>query len=90
MEKTALQVRVNSETKKAAAKTYENLGLTLSDAVNVFLTMSVKVGGFPFDVKSPAIDDNALWQSGVPMDEAMQSAGITMDDVKGWEDTEIE
>ncbi len=54
MSKTQLQLRVDEETKKDASAVYQDLGLTLSDAVNVFLKKSISAGGFPFDVrKSP-------------------------------------
>ena len=54
MNKTQLQLRVDEEIKKKASAIYQDLGLSLSDAVNVFLRKSISAGGFPFDVrKSP-------------------------------------
>ena len=49
--KTQLQLRIDENTKKEASDLYQDLGLTLSDAVNVFLKRSVSVGGFPFEVR---------------------------------------
>ncbi len=49
--KTQLQLRVDENIKKSAMDIYQDLGLTLSDAVNVFLKKSISVGGFPFDVR---------------------------------------
>lgn len=48
-----LNVRVNKQQKEAAEKIFKELGLTLSDAVNVFLNQAIRRNGFPFDVKIP-------------------------------------
>ena len=44
--------RTNAKTKEAAAKVYARWGLSLSDAINVFLVKSVEVGGLPFPMRS--------------------------------------
>ena len=44
--------RTNAKTKEAAAKVYARWGLSLSDAINVFLVKSVEVGGLPFSMRS--------------------------------------
>lgn len=49
--KTQLELRVDDDIQKNASAVYQDLGLTLSDAVNVFLKKSVLAGGFPFDVR---------------------------------------
>ena len=46
--------RTNGETKARAAEIYARWGLSLSDAINVFLVKSVEVGGLPFDMKTEA------------------------------------
>lgn len=43
--------RTNAKTKEAAAKVYARWGLSLSDAINVFLVKSVEVGGLPFSMR---------------------------------------
>ncbi len=48
-----LNVRVNKQQKEAAEKIFKELGLTLSDAVNVFLNQTILQAGFPFEVKIP-------------------------------------
>ena len=45
--------RTNAKTKEAAAKIYARWGLSLSDAINVFLVKSVEVGGLPFSFRAP-------------------------------------
>jgi DNA-damage-inducible protein J len=49
--KTPLQLRVDDNVKKDASDLFSDLGLSLSDAVNVFLKKAVVEGGFPFEVK---------------------------------------
>jgi DNA-damage-inducible protein J len=49
-----LHIRVNENVKSGAESTLEMLGLSISDAVNMFLCQVNLVGGLPFDVKLPA------------------------------------
>ena len=54
MARTAnINVRTEPQTKSGAEAIYSNFGLSLSDAINVFLNMSIIEGGFPFSVKQP-------------------------------------
>lgn len=54
MARTAnINVRTEPQTKSDAEAVYSNFGLSLSDAINVFLNMSIIEGGFPFSVKQP-------------------------------------
>ena len=49
MARTAnINVRTEPQTKSGAEAIYSNFGLSLSDAINVFLNMSIIEGGFPF------------------------------------------
>ena len=54
MVKTAnLSIRIDPQTKKGAEKLFSNFGITISDAVNIFLRQSLMVGGLPFEMKPP-------------------------------------
>ena len=54
MARTAnINVRTEPDTKADAEAIYSSFGLSLSDAINVFLNMSIMEGGFPFSVKQP-------------------------------------
>jgi len=49
--KTAtFRMRMNPQTKEQAEQLFENCGLTLTDAVNIFLRQSINAGGLPFKV----------------------------------------
>lgn len=49
-----LHIRVNETVKENAEETLELLGISISEAVNMFLCQVNLTGGLPFDVKLPA------------------------------------
>ena len=48
---TNFSVRMDSSVKKQCEALYGELGINLTTAINVFLRQSLRVGGFPFDVR---------------------------------------
>lgn len=48
---TNFSVRMDSDIKKQCETLYGELGVNLTTAINVFLRQSLRVGGFPFDVR---------------------------------------
>ena len=48
---TNFTVRMDSNIKKQCEALYGELGLNLTTAINVFLRQSLRVGGFPFDIR---------------------------------------
>ena len=48
---TNFSVRMDSDIKKQCETLYNELGVNLTTAINVFLRQSLRVGGFPFDVR---------------------------------------
>ena len=54
MIKTAnLNIRIDPQTKKGAEQLFSSFGITISDAVNIFLRQSLMEGGLPFEMKQP-------------------------------------
>ena len=49
-------IRLDPAIKTKAEETYAEFGLNLSEAINVFLHMSIKWAGFPFDVRNPKLN----------------------------------
>jgi len=49
-----LHIRVNEQVKSTAEETLDMLGITISEAVNMFLCQVNLTGGLPFEVKLPA------------------------------------
>lgn len=48
---TNFSVRMDSEIKKQCENLFGELGMNLTTAINVFLRQSLRVGGFPFEVR---------------------------------------
>lgn len=48
-----LNIRIDPTTKQEAEQLFSSFGLTVTDAVNVFLNQSLMEGGFPFEIKRP-------------------------------------
>ena len=72
------QVRIDADIKKQATDLFNNLGLDMSGAVNLFLHQCVLKGGLPFRVEMPRYSQRTL----DAMDEARR---ISHDpDVKGY------
>ena len=54
MTKTAnLNIRIDPQTKQGAEELFSTFGITISDAVTIFLRQSLMVGGLPFEMKQP-------------------------------------
>ena len=61
MAKTAnINIRVEPEVKSAVAGIFSHFGLTIADAVNIFLHKSMIVNGLPFDMTLPKYNDETL------------------------------
>lgn len=52
----AINMRVEPEVKSQAESLFSSLGLTLTDAINIFLHKSIDEGGIPFDVRRSRFD----------------------------------
>lgn len=53
-----VKIRTTAQIKADAAAIYARWGISLSDAINIFLAKSIEVGGFPFDMRpeTPTFD----------------------------------
>ena len=56
MKTTTITTRVDPELKVEATATFDAFGITLSEAISIFLHKAVQVGGLPFDVRQPRYD----------------------------------
>jgi DNA-damage-inducible protein J len=57
---TNYNIRLDPVIKAKAEATYADFGLNLSEAINVFLHMSIHSRGFPFDVRNPRMKTETL------------------------------
>lgn len=78
------QIRIEENTKKQAVELLEDLGINLSDAVNIFLRQVILQKGIPFEVKYP----EDMYEFRPEVIEAMEEAKrISRDpNVKGYTD----
>ena len=53
-------IRLDPSIKTRAEQTFAEFGLNLSEAINVFLHMSIKRHGFPFEVREPKLNSDTL------------------------------
>jgi len=74
MAKTAsLNIRIDPETKAGAENLYSSFGITVTDAVNMFLRQSLLVGGLPFELRHPRY--NAETEAAIRECEEMLASG---------------
>ena len=51
-----IRFRINPEIKKRAEDVYAKNGLTLTQALNIFIQQSINAGGFPFQVNEENVE----------------------------------
>lgn len=61
MSKTdTLHIRVEPRVKQQAEETLNELGLSIADAINVFLTQIILNDGIPFEIKKPKFNKDTI------------------------------
>ncbi len=66
MAKIPTQIRIDSNVKAKANTLFNELGMDMSSAVNIFLRQCILRGGLPFNVEIPDYNEETL----MAMDEA--------------------
>lgn len=78
MARTPTQIRIDADIKKQATALFNELGLDMSSAVNLFLHQCVLRGGLPFNIEMPNYSQRTL-------DAMNEARRISRDpDVKGY------
>ena len=73
MNKTSMiHIRVQPEVKKEAEEILKNLGMTTTEAVNIYLKQIILNCGLPFSVRTPKFSDEML-ESIAEADEMMKN-----------------
>ena len=57
---STIQFRTDDVTKVQSAAIFKQLGITMSDAINMFLRQSILHGGLPFELKIPKYNEVTL------------------------------
>ena len=85
MAKTAtINVRVDPGVKANAESTFSHFGITLSDAINIFLHQSIMEGGLPFEMKRPNTQTDkaiAYARQGIGLSRGFSSIADLMEDL---------
>lgn len=85
MGSTNLNIRTDKEIKLAAERIFEELGLNMTTAVNIFLRQAIRENGIPFDLKlnTPNEATIAAIEEGRRLAYDKSAVGYTnMDDLK--------
>lgn len=90
MSKTAnINLRVDPELKSEVEKLYRSFGISVTEAINMFLHVSLLHGGLPFDLRQPrynaqtkaAMEEARLIASGKIKAKHFSSAEVMMNDI---------
>ena len=55
-----LHIRIESKVKQKAEETLNELGLSIADAVNVFLKQVILNDGIPFEIRKPKLNKETI------------------------------
>jgi DNA-damage-inducible protein J len=80
-----LNLRIEPEVKASAEELFGSFGLTVTDAVNVFLRQSIMRGGFPFEVvrhKPNAATQAAIAEAEVLLNDPNAKSFRSMDELR--------
>ncbi len=55
-----IQFRIDEATKAQSNAIFKHLGITMSDAINMFLRQSILRGGLPFELTIPRYNETTL------------------------------
>ncbi len=79
MAKTAnINLRIDPQTKAQAEALFSSFGISVTDAINIFLNTSIMQGGFPFQIKQPRYNretELAILEARKIMDGSIDSKG---------------
>ncbi|MDR0960517.1 MAG: type II toxin-antitoxin system RelB/DinJ family antitoxin [Propionibacteriaceae bacterium] len=81
MKTATLSMRIDPEVKAAAEELFSDFGLSMSDAVTIFLHQAILEEGLPFEVRRPERRRKATEESGeeeaTPVAHVVETSGLT-------------
>lgn len=81
MAKTSnLNIRIDPDIKEQAEQLFSQFGITITDAINMFLYQSLNYGGIPFELKTDK--PNAFTLSAMKEADEITKSGQSPDDVE--------
>lgn len=85
MDSTNLNIRTDKDVKLAAEKIFEELGLNMTTAVNIFLRQTIRENGIPFELKLNVPNDvtaAAIEEGRRPAYDKTTAGYTSMEDLK--------
>lgn len=73
-------IRIDDDLKKKADEMFEDVGMTTSTAVRIFLTKFTKTGKFPFEIEIVDDEYNEETLSAIEETEKIIKQGVPIDD----------
>lgn len=81
MAKTSnLNIRIDPDIKEQAEQLFSQFGITITDAINIFLHQSLNFGGIPFELKTDK--PNAVTLAAMKEADEIAKSGQGFDDVE--------
>jgi DNA-damage-inducible protein J len=78
---TNLNIRIDKNVKETSEKVFEDLGLNMTTAINMFLRQVIRVNGIPFEIKGDVPNKETI--------EAIEeSIKLAKDNTKGYSNVE--
>ncbi len=78
---TNLNIRIDKNIKETSEKVFEDLGLNMTTAINMFLRQVIRVNGIPFEIKGNTLNQETI--------EAIEeSVRLANDNSKGYSSIE--
>lgn len=81
---TNINIRIDEKVKNKAEKVFEELGMNMSTAVNVFLRQAIREGGIPFRINTNepnAVTIKAI-EEGLQLEKSKAVGYKSIDDLK--------
>ena len=78
-----ITARVDADKRKKAEQVFDDIGITTSGAVNLFICAVAMSGGIPFPVGSSRMPVVKSWYSGFGIPESSASSGLRLGCAEG-------
>jgi DNA-damage-inducible protein J len=81
---TNLNIRIGKTVKESSEKVFEELGLNMTTAVNIFLRQVIRVNGIPFEIKGsiPKQETIEAMEESIAIANGKEKGYTNIDDLK--------
>ena len=81
---TNLNIRIDKTVKESSEKVFEELGLNMTTAVNIFLRQVIRVNGIPFEIKGniPKQETIEAMEESIAIANEKEKGYTSIDDLK--------